>query len=118
DQIRQFEEQIQSLSKWKQFDEYAAKNPAWKQHVEELWQKRELASNPDIDLEDPMAQAIAQMKEQVLSELNPLKEFVTQLRNEREQEKIKSDDAILTNEIKSIRDKYSDLDFDELDPAT
>ena len=102
---QQLEEKYKPYDKYKTIDEYVQKDPEWWQHVEQSYQDR-LAS------EDPTVKRVKSILDE---ELRPVKELLSQKEQEAQQMKITEEDNRLTQDIKSIREKYSDLDFDTPD---
>ena len=110
----------QKWGQYKQIDEYAQKNPQWWNTVKQQWETRgsttvagatgtQATSQPN-----PYEQKI-QSLETKLNEFGQIVPVVQQFFTERQQESMKREDQALDTEIKSIRDKYKDLDFDTLD---
>ncbi len=102
---QQLEEKYKPYDKYKTIDEYVQKDPDWWAHVEQSYQDR-LAS------EDPTVKRVKSILDE---ELRPVKEMLSQKEQEAQQAKITEEDTRLTQDIKSIREKYSDLDFDTPD---
>jgi hypothetical protein len=102
---KELEEQYKPYERYKQVDEYARKDPQWWQHVEQSYQDR-------LNSEDPN---VVRLKSVLEEELKPFKEILTQQEQAKEQEKVTKEDSALAEEMKSIREKYSDLDFDAPD---
>jgi len=101
----QLEEKYKHFDKYKTIDDYVQKDPDWWSHVEQSYQDR-LAS------EDPTVKRVKSILDE---ELRPVKELLSQKEQEAQQAKITEEDTRLTQDIKSIREKYSDLDFDTPD---
>lgn len=94
-----------SYDKYKTIDEYVKKDPQWWSFVEEQYNNR-LAS------EDPVVQRVKGMLEEKLA---PYEQILAQKQQQEQEVKIKNEDNALVTEIKSIREKYSNLDFDSPD---
>jgi hypothetical protein len=101
----EIEEKAKLYQKYQQVDEYVKKDPNWWAHVEESWTNR-LAS------EDPVVQRVKGMLEE---QLTPFKEMLAQKEESEKAQKISQEDTALQTEMKSIREKYKDLDFDTPD---
>lgn len=90
-------------SRYSEIDEYAKQNPQWLEHVNQQYMsaigraQAEGAPNSDI-------QALKQ-------ELQELKSFKEEITTERTTVKQQQDDQKLDGEIRSIQDKYKDLDW-------
>lgn len=104
-QQAQITEQSKTYEKYKQIDDYVQKDPQWWQHVETEYKNR-LAS------EDPVVHRVKGMLEEQLS---PFKQLLAEKEAKETKAKIETEDKALDTEIKSIRDKYSNLDFDSPD---
>lgn len=101
--------------KWSRFEEYAQKDPAWYQHWENAW------NNRGQNLAEPQtSDGNLEQKLQLLLEekLKPVNELLSQHEQKKVQEKLSAEDQELDRQVKSIREKYSDLDFDATDPES
>lgn len=114
-QFDTWEQEKASLSKWKQFDDYAAKNQAWAKHVEEMWEKKGQYSDPNRDPNDPQVQIdsrIQQMFEnfsnQFGQKLSGIEEFING-------QKSSQADKDLDGVVSQVRDQFKQIDFDEVD---
>lgn len=103
--------QSETLSKWKQFDEYAVKNPTWAQHVEEMWAKKDQFSNPDIDPNDPVNQRFAEMEKTYGEKLSRVDKFLAEQEAQKQQAAVAAVDSKLSKAISSVQEKYKDIDF-------
>lgn len=93
------------FSKYKQIDDYIKKDPKWWEHVEESYNNR-LAS------EDPVVQRVNGLLQEKLA---PFEQLIAQKEEQEKQAQIHKEDTALSGEIKSIRERYKDLDFDTPD---
>jgi hypothetical protein len=100
-----FAEQRKVYDKYKTIDDYVKKDPKWWEHVEKQYQEKHISDDPTFQ----RFNAIVDEK------LAPYENFLAQKQQQEEQAKIQSEDTALASEIKSIREKYSDLDFDLAD---
>ena len=98
-------EKYKPYEKYKTIDDYVQKDPEWWKFVEEQYQNR-LAS------EDPTVKRVKTILDE---ELKPVKDLLAARDQETQQAKIKEEDTRLAQDIKSIREKYKDLDFDTPD---
>jgi two-component sensor histidine kinase len=98
-------EMIQAYDKYKKVDEYVQKDPQWWSFVEEQWNNR-LAN------EDPTLRRVQAIVEEKLA---PVQSLLQQQEEQAKQAQIQQEDSALTQDIKSIRERYSDLDFDTPD---
>lgn len=89
-----------------EIDQYARENPEWWAQVQEAFAQRE-AQAQKLDPSNPLAQEISHLK----SQLNEFGQFKNQLLEERTLAQYKQEDGALDAEIKSIREKFADLDW-------
>lgn len=112
---RQQQEFNSKLGQYESIDKYAAENPDWWQHVNKSFEERaqsgkEVQQNINAsDLEsNPLITGL-------MDQLKDLSEFKNQIMSEKQQAQLKAEDEQLDNEIKSMREKYSDLDWSSQD---
>jgi hypothetical protein len=106
---------FESLQRWQEYNDFAEKNPAWAKHVEQSWEQREslLQSQGAEDPNSPLHAELNSVKQQ----LGEVSQFLGSLKAEREQQQQASEDKALTSEIQSIRERYTDTDFDLADES-
>jgi len=113
-QAQEFEQKQQLYQQWekkyKPIDEYIQENPDWWNHVEESWNNR---TQTALDPNNPLSKEFANLK----NELGELRKFKEEISNERLNQKRQSEDEKLSTEIKSIRDQFQNLDFDQVDAS-
>lgn len=115
ERAKQLEAENGKLSKWREYDEYATKNPQWNEHVHKMWNERGRFSDPNLDPNDPMAQRIAAIEAKYEERIAGMeKEFGT-IKQYKELEKQAQEDGELDSEIQTIRSSYKDVDFDKPD---
>lgn len=105
-QRQEFETKYKGFDRYNEVDAFAKQNPDWWKHVEESWNNRSTFGRQDQEAIAPL-----------LNELNEVKSFVSTLQQERTEEQIRKQDEALTNEMKSIQEKYPDLDFNAVDES-
>ena len=94
---------------YQQIDDWAAKNPTQWQSLEQAWKQSQNAPAPvENDPYAPKFQTIEQ-------KLSQIERFANTMMQERAEKSRKEQDTKLSEEIKSIREQYKDLDFDSLD---
>jgi len=113
----------QSAQKWRQYDEYASQNPDWANHVRSQWENRlnfGNQSNPTQTNEQPFEQQQREMNlpPQVAQELNELRTFMQQYKQDREAQHQAEQDAQLAQEVDSVQKAYPDFDLRATDPQT
>jgi hypothetical protein len=88
-------------------DEYVRQNPDFWQHILTSWQQRQQNADPN----NPLIGEIQRLKE----ELQGVKQFKEEISQEREAQKIQGEDKALDEDIRSIQEKYKDLDWKSRD---
>lgn len=108
-------EKAKALARWEEYNDFAEKNPQWADHVQKSWENREnfLQQNGAEDPNSPLHAELQAVKAQ----LGEVSSFLGTLRQEREQVQRAAEDKALDSEVKSIRDKYADIDFDLADES-
>lgn len=104
-----------SYSPYKMIDEYAKQNPDWWKHVESAYQSKDAKPGQAHGGASPIE--LPSEVKQKLQELDEIKPFISELKSEREQTRIKQEDDELAGQMKSIREKYADLDWKSVDEA-
>lgn len=92
----------QKFKPYQQIDEWATKHPEKWNSLQTLWKQQETES---ASKKDPYIQALEQKLESVIP-------VVQQVAEERAKAREEKEDLALDQDIKSIREKYKDLDFD------
>jgi hypothetical protein len=98
--------------KWSKYDEYAQKNPEWYSHWQDAWANRETYGQ---NSEGQPAQQIPESVRQTLEEQGKI---IQGLQSRFETQDMHQQDEALSQEIKSVRDSYPNLDFRATDPNT
>lgn len=110
-QQRQLQEQQKEFeskfSPYKQIDEWAQKNPTEWQRLNALYQQHQSGVQAGA-IPDNVLPIINQYKQ----ELDEVKKFVASTMEEKEMLARQAEDQKLESDIKSIREQYPDLDFD------
>ena len=101
--------------KWSRFDEYAQKNPEWYTHWEQAWLNRD--KNPS-QLQDPSALDESRINALLEERLKPFSQYMTEIEQQKVAQSRNDEDRALEEQVKSIRTKYSDIDFDATDPES
>lgn len=105
-EFQQQSKQVEEIkSKYSEIDDYVRQNPDWWQHVTQTYEQRlqQAGQNPQgADIRELI-------KAHTEEAIKPFKEQVEQ---QKQQELFKKQDAELDTQIQSVREKYSDLDFD------
>jgi hypothetical protein len=109
---QQRSEYEKQFAPYKMIDDYAKQNPQWWAEVQKAYESRE-ANRAQGGADSELPEAVKQK----LKELDEIKPFISELKQEREQTRIKQEDSALADEIKSIRDKYSNLDWSKVDES-
>lgn len=103
---KKFQEFEQKYKPYLDIDEYAKQNPQWWEQVQQGFAQRE-AMAQKLDPNNPLAQELTQLK----SQLNEFGQFKNKIIEERTLAQYKQEDDALETEIKSIQEKFSDLDW-------
>lgn len=104
-EIEGIRKQNEELSRWREYDEFAKKNPEWAQHVQQTWENRQ-----GIGQENPEVSALKTQLSQMQQKFEEVNKFISS------QQQAKEDQA-LTQEIESIRQRYTDIDFQTPDES-
>lgn len=107
-QYNEAQTRLQELEKWRELDTYARENPQWREHVEQSWQNRDKIG---LDPDNPLSGEVGSLRQ----DISKLSELVQTLQQDKEQRVQQEQDARLSDEIKSIRGEYKDIDFDAAD---
>lgn len=102
---QEWKERDKKYERYEVIDKYAIENQDWWKHVQDQYENR-LAS------EDP---TVKHVKNILQEKLKPFEEKLAAEERAAQETKIKQEDASLAEDIKSIRAKYQDLDFDTPD---
>ena len=109
EEMRAKEAKIQEMEKrFGPIDEYVRQNPDFWQLVEQQWQQRGQAYDPN----NPLARELMGLKQQ----LGELTEFQKQVLSERQAQQQQHEDKALETEIDSIRKQHPDLDLSAVQP--
>ena len=108
--LKQQQQQLEAYKPYETVDQYAKQNPEWWQHVLKSYEQRAIEAQK-LDPSNPLAQEISQLK----SQLNEIGQFKNQILEERTRQQQTQEDQALDTEIKSIREKYSNLDWKTVD---
>lgn len=100
-----YDERIKSLSRWEEYDKYAATNPDWAKHVEESWNNRTNYQQPN-----PESQKIQELEKK----LADLYQFREEVERSRTQERYAQEDKQFSSEIQSVGKNFG-VDLDQAD---
>lgn len=105
--IGELKKQLEERQVPEEFEQYRAVDE-WAKSNAEKWAAIQAQINQSQKPQPEVPEYLAPL----MDELKGLREFKEQLLSERQQTKVANEDKVLDDEIKSIRDQYSDLDFD------
>lgn len=109
------EKSWQELQRYKEYEDYANQNPAWRDHVQKMWEQKDQLQAQGGD--NPNNAHFAELQS-LKKELAEIKEFTGSLKEEREKAQRETEDKTLAEEIDSIRKRYGqDVDFDLADES-
>ena len=101
--------------KWSKFDEYAKQNPAWYQHWEQAWQQRGQNQAEPLSSDGNIDQRVNALLEERLA---PFKQYMDEVNLQKQKDQLQNEDKALDEQVRSIREKYKDIDFDATDPES
>lgn len=102
-------------SPYKTIDEYAKQNPDWWSHVQQAFEQRD--AQPKAGDSPELAQIKAQLRQEIMAEIKPIQEKFTSIEQKEQAEQVAREDQALGSEIQSIREQYSNLDWQSPDQA-
>lgn len=104
----------QTASTYKTVDDYARQHPEWWAHVQSAWKTREESreqGRSDASLSPEVRQKLQEFDE-LKKEVLPV---ISELKQDREKQRVEKEDTELSDQMKSIREKYSNLDWASVD---
>lgn len=112
---QEYQQKLQSLQRWQEYNDYATQHPEWADHVHKSWEDRErvLQSQGAENPNNPLYGELQAVKKQ----LSDMSSFLGTLKEEKAEQQRVQEDKALGDEIASIRKKYSDIDFDLADES-
>lgn len=99
---------------YEQIDKAASDNPDWWNHVQSSFQNRGQQNQvqaPTQEGESQLSPELAALKEEFSQEVNELKSFKNDVLARENARKMEQEDTALKNEVQSIRENHSDLDW-------
>lgn len=106
---------LQALERWKQFDEYAAQNPQWADHVHKAWEDRHRYQN-GFDPDDPIAQKIAAIESRLETTVNErLSPLEQRLQAEQRQVQEAKEDGELESQVRAVQERFKNVNLDQVD---
>lgn len=97
--------QQEKYKPYKEINEWAEKNPDTWQTLVNDWRTKTAQA-------EASGQVAPQVPKEILEKIQEQDKFLAELKQERQQAAIQKEDSALEAEIKSIREKYTNLDFD------
>ncbi len=104
----------QRVSPYREIDQFAKENPDWWNHIEQSYQQR--LSTP-VEVPDAVRKYLDQRLEPVTQDIPLMKEYLQKQQKLEIEKQQAEEDAQLGNAIKSIQEKYKDLDFSAKDES-
>lgn len=92
---------------YREIDDYMSKNPDFWKHVTESWQTKAKGA----DAAQPAHPELAAIK----NEFGEIKNFLNELKTEKQAQAVVKEDESLDQEVRSIREQYTNIDFDQKD---
>jgi len=115
--IQQMQEEARATQdKWSKFETYAKENPEWYDHWSSAWENRQqgLGQQSQSTADDFDARLNAALEQR----LKPFEGLLSEKQQAEQRAKIAEQDRQLDDQVKSIRGKYKNIDFDRTDPET
>ena len=98
------------VTPYRQIDEFAVQNPDWWSHVEQSYQQK-MQNRPEIPAE------LKNYLEPIVQDYSLVKTFVQDYQKQQVEKEFQEQDAKLDRDIKSISEKYGNLDFSSKDES-
>lgn len=115
---------LEQQKKWQDYDNYASNNPEWADFVRGQWENRFGQANQQnsgfagTNSFPNDQQSTANLPPQVTTELAELRSFMTQYKQERQNQILAEQDAALNQEIETVSKEFPDIDLRVTDPMT
>ncbi len=93
---------------YREIDEFAKSNPQWWQTVEQSYQQGQQQHQSQLD---PVKQYLDQRLGNVEQDIPLMKQFLQEMQTQKMEAAQKQEDAKLDDAMKSIQQKYADIDF-------
>ena len=103
-----------SWTPYKEIDAFAKQNPEWLAHIEQSFQH---ATGQQQQALDPVKQYLDQRLGNVEQDLPLMKQFLQEMQTQKLEQQQSAEDAKLGDAIKSIQEKYKDIDFTAQDQS-
>lgn len=110
-QRQHFEKQY---SPYREIDEFAKQNPDWWAYVDQSYKQR-LSSQPEIP--DTVKSYFDQQLAPIKDDIPLMKQFLQEMQTQKIEKQQQEEDAKLNQAVKSIQEKYPDLDFSAKDES-
>lgn len=110
-------EQAEQLQKYAEWQKYAEENPQWYEHWVNAWENRNSPINQEENQAGP-DEFESRIQKLLDERLKPLDDYTKTIEEQKKQYEVEQADKELESSIRSIREKYSDIDFDTTDPET
>lgn len=93
---------------YREIDQFAKQNPDWWSSIEQSYQQR--LSTPN-NVPPEVKQYLDQRFEPIAQDIPLMKQFLQEMQTQKMEQQVKQEDDKLVGAIKSIQDKYPNLDF-------
>lgn len=102
------------LAQWAEYQKFATQNPAWREHLQETWARRQEIAQTPLDPNDPVQARVAQLEGMLAKQSQTLQQF----EQHQAEERVKADDANYQGGLKAFKEQHPELNLDERDPQT
>ena len=113
--LEEMNKQMESLSRYKQFDDFAKENPQWADHVQQAWEARHQYQE-GLDPEDPVSNKVAELQKMIETTLNERLSPIEQRFQQAEtQQKQVAEDRQLETQRQQVAERFKNVDLDQVD---
>lgn len=112
---KDYQTKLQALERWKSYDEYAAQNKPWADHVEKMWAEKDRYSNAEINPDDPIIKHVTKISQQLEDRLKSFETKFSDVDGYIKQSKTSAEVQSLDNEIKGVQEQFKNVDFNQVD---
>ncbi len=102
------------LARWSEYQTFANENPAWRDHLQETWARRQELSQMPLDPNDPVQARLANVEGQLAKATQTLQEYS----QHQAEQRVISENAQYQDGLKAFKDAHPELSLDERSPET
>lgn len=113
--LEEMNKQMESLSRYKQFDDFARENPQWAEHVQAAWDSRHQYQE-GLDPDDPVSNKVAELQKMIETTLNERLSPIEQRFQQAEvQQRQVTEDRQYEAQLNQVRERFKNVDLDQVD---